>query len=85
MPQPHAYLNLSRILAYCVWTIDRNIFGARTTKSPTMHILFVVMDAAILYFVALFIALVCFVISNNGELVMLYMVIPLFIPVIKYC
>jgi len=40
-----------------------------------MHILRVLMDAAILYSVVLFIALVCFVLLNNGELVMLYMVI----------
>jgi hypothetical protein len=66
----------SGLLAWRIWTIERNVAGARMTKSPTMHILRVIMDAAILYSVALFIALVCFVISNDGELVMLYMVIP---------
>jgi hypothetical protein len=63
--------------------IDRNVSGARTSKSPTMHILRVLMDAAILYSVALFIALVCFVLLNNGELVMLHMVIQPLIPVIE--
>jgi hypothetical protein len=54
--------------------IERSVSGGRVTKSPTMHILRVLMDAAILYSVAFFIALVCFVIPNNGEVVMLYMV-----------
>jgi len=49
-----------------------------------MHILRVHMDAAILYSVALFMALVCFVLLNNGELVMLYMVIQPLIPVIEH-
>jgi hypothetical protein len=48
-----------------------------------MHIVRVLMDAAILYSMALFIALVCFVLLNNGELVTLYMVIQLLIPVIE--
>jgi len=41
------------------------------------------MDAAILYSVALFIAQVCFVLLNNGQFVMLHMVIQPLIPVIK--
>jgi len=49
-----------------------------------MHILRVLMDAAILYSVACFIALVCFVLLHNGELVMLYMVIRPLIPVVEH-
>ncbi|KAJ8589772.1 hypothetical protein M405DRAFT_791234 [Rhizopogon salebrosus TDB-379] len=67
----------SGLLAYRIWMIERSVSGGRVTKSPTMHILRVLMDAAILYSVAFFIALVCFVIPNNGEVVMLYMVPPI--------
>ncbi|KAJ8594709.1 hypothetical protein M405DRAFT_808478 [Rhizopogon salebrosus TDB-379] len=64
----------SGLLAYRIWTIERNVSGTRTRKSPTMHILRVLMDAAILYSVALLITLICFVLSNGGDIVMLYMV-----------
>ncbi|KIK48576.1 hypothetical protein CY34DRAFT_798084 [Suillus luteus UH-Slu-Lm8-n1] len=41
---------------------------------PLMRVL---MDTAVLYSVVLFIALICFVCSNNGEVVMLDMVMPI--------
>lgn len=83
MSQP-TYRTCQGLLAYRIWTIERNVSGTRVTKSPTMHILRVLMDAAILYSVALFIALVCFLLSNAGELVMLYMVISPLIPVVEH-
>jgi hypothetical protein len=64
--------------------MDRRVSGSRVTRGPTMHILRVVVDAAILYSVTIIIAIVCFAIQNNGEPVMLYMVISLRIPGIKH-
>jgi hypothetical protein len=72
------------LLAYRIWTLESKVSGLRATRSPMVHILRVVMDAAILYSVTLFIALVCFILSNNGELVMLYVVITLLILLIRY-
>jgi len=48
-----------------------------------MHILRLLMDAAILYSVAFFIGIVCFCLENNGEIVMFYMVIPSLRPVVE--
>ncbi|KAJ8594707.1 hypothetical protein M405DRAFT_808472 [Rhizopogon salebrosus TDB-379] len=62
------------LLAYRIWTIDRSVAGLRTTRSPMMYILRVILDAAILYSVALLIVLISFTRSNNGNIVMLYMV-----------
>jgi hypothetical protein len=42
------------------------------------------MDAAILYSVALLITLICFVLSNGGDIVMLYMVISPLMSVVEY-
>jgi hypothetical protein len=48
-----------------------------------MYILRVILDAAILYSVALLIVLISFTRSNNGNIVMLYMVIFPLLPVIE--
>jgi hypothetical protein len=42
-----------------------------------MPLVRVLMDTAVLYSVVLFIALICFVCSNNGEVVVLDMVMPI--------
>jgi len=82
MPQPRAYLNLSSITGIsrldgrpqCFW-------GSHYEEPYDTYI--VLMDVAILSYVVLFIVLVCFVLLNNGELVMLYMVIQPLIPVVE--
>jgi len=61
--------------------IDRSISG--TIRRPAMHILRLLMDAAILYSVAIFIGIVCFCLESNGEIVMFYMVIPPLRPVVE--
>ncbi|KAG1886506.1 hypothetical protein F4604DRAFT_1721975 [Suillus subluteus] len=64
-------------MAYRIWTIERNVSAVRTTKSTLMPIVRVLVDAAILYSVALFSALVCFTTANNGQYVMLDMIMPI--------
>lgn len=65
------------LLVYRIWLIESNTSTARTTKSTMIPLMHVLMDTAVLYSVVLFIALICFVCSNNGEVVMLDMVITL--------
>jgi len=63
------------ILAYRIWTIERNVASVRVSaKSTMMPILRVLIDAALLYSATLFTALLCFVNSNNGQYVVLDMV-----------
>lgn len=50
-----------------------------------MPIIHVLVDAAALYSVALVTALICFLRSNNGESVMVDLVIPLLTLVIEIC
>lgn len=56
--------------------IGHNVSTSRTNIDNTrMHILRVLVDAAILYSVVLFTMLICFVCSNNGQYVILNKVI----------
>jgi hypothetical protein len=57
--------------------IECSIFTSRTRSGSTMPVLRVIVDAALLYSVTLLPALVCFICSNNGQFVMIDMVIPL--------
>ncbi|KAG2052692.1 hypothetical protein BDR06DRAFT_503112 [Suillus hirtellus] len=63
----------SGLLAYRIWKIEHNVASSRTTKITTTSILRVVMDAAILYSIALLCTLIGVVCSNNGSLVMIDM------------
>ncbi|KAG1799038.1 uncharacterized protein HD556DRAFT_1460800 [Suillus plorans] len=63
----------SGLLAYRIWKIEHNVTSSRTTKITTTSILRVVMDAAILYSIALLCTLIGVVCSNNGSLVMIDM------------
>lgn len=67
----------SGLLIYRIWSIESNVSTARATKGPMMPLVRVLMDTAVLYSVVLFIALICFVCSNNGEVVVLDMVMPI--------
>ncbi|KAG1764563.1 hypothetical protein EDD22DRAFT_883336 [Suillus occidentalis] len=67
----------SGLLVYRIWSIESNVSTTRTTKSTMIPLMRVLMDTAVLYSVVLFIALICFVCSNNGEVVMLDMVMPI--------
>ncbi|KAG1744855.1 hypothetical protein EDB19DRAFT_1632536, partial [Suillus lakei] len=68
----------SGLMAYRIWTIERDVAIIRTgTKGTMMPIVRVLVDAAVLYSVALVTAPICFVCSNNGEYVMVDMVVPI--------
>lgn len=67
----------SGLLVYRIWKIERNITNSRTTKITTTSILRVVIDAAILYSVALLCTLVNLACSNNGSLVMTDVLTPI--------
>ncbi|KAG1725528.1 hypothetical protein EDB19DRAFT_1915044 [Suillus lakei] len=70
-------LSSSGLLVYRIWSIERNASAARATKGTMMPLMRVLMDTAVLYSVVLFTALICFICSNNGEVVVLDMVMPI--------
>ncbi|TFY60584.1 hypothetical protein EVG20_g7367 [Dentipellis fragilis] len=67
------------MLAFRIWQINsevtRNIPGA--SRSSLMPIVFVVVDAGILYLAALLSALLCFVNKSNGQYIVLDMIMPI--------
>lgn len=67
----------SGLLAYRIWKIECNVSALRTSNRTLTPILRVLVDAAILYSVVLFPTLICFVCSNNGQYVMLDMLMPI--------
>ncbi|KAG2110693.1 hypothetical protein DEU56DRAFT_749808 [Suillus clintonianus] len=66
----------SGLLAYRIWTIERNVSGAYATKNK-MPILRVLIDAALLYSAALCTSLACFALFNNGFYVMGDLIVPI--------
>ncbi|KAJ6598008.1 hypothetical protein B0H10DRAFT_735018 [Mycena sp. CBHHK59/15] len=65
------------LLAYRLWTIDRNVHGSRVGRGVTIPVLMVIIDAGALYSVTLLAALLCFVSKSNGQYVVLDMVTPI--------
>jgi hypothetical protein len=63
------------LLVYRIWTIERKISSSRATIGTMMPIVYVLIDAAIMYSAALLTILVCFVCANNAQYIMLDMVI----------
>ncbi|KAG2053865.1 hypothetical protein BDR06DRAFT_885126 [Suillus hirtellus] len=73
-----ANLSGSGLMAYRIWAIERNITTARAgTRGTLMPIVRLLVDAAILYSLALVTALICFLCSNNGEFVMVDLLMPI--------
>ncbi|KAG1804471.1 hypothetical protein EV424DRAFT_1432111 [Suillus variegatus] len=66
----------SGLLAYRIWTIERNVSGAYAAKN-NMPILRVLVDAALLYSTVLCASLVCFALSNNGFYVLGDLIVPI--------
>jgi len=58
----------SGLLAYRIWTIERNVSTVRTRRGirPIVRVL---VDAAALYSATTFSAIICFALSNNGTYV----------------
>ncbi|KAG2337277.1 hypothetical protein BDR05DRAFT_970416 [Suillus weaverae] len=67
----------SGLLAYRIWMIERSVSAGRAKKDTMMPIVRVLMDAAVLYSVVLLTALFCFVYSNDGEVVISDMLMPI--------
>ncbi|KAG1738242.1 hypothetical protein EDB19DRAFT_907456 [Suillus lakei] len=67
----------SGLLVYRIWMIEHNVSALRATKSITMPIVRIIVDAALLYSATLFTTLVCFVISENGQYILLDMIMPI--------
>ena len=62
------------LLAYRIWTIDRQTSSVRVTKSPLRPLLSVVIDSGLLYSFTLVAALVCFTLESHGQNIILDMV-----------
>ncbi|KAG2029202.1 hypothetical protein BDR03DRAFT_1018752 [Suillus americanus] len=67
----------SGFLAFRIWKTERNVSTVRAMKVTTTSILRVVIDAAILYSIALLCALISSVCSNNGAFVMIGILTPI--------
>ncbi|KAG1742641.1 uncharacterized protein EDB91DRAFT_1127236 [Suillus paluster] len=64
----------SGLLAYRIWKIERNVSASRTMKVTTTSILRVIMDAALLYSIALLFTIISSLCSSNGAYVVVDMV-----------
>jgi len=65
-------------MAYRIWAVERNNATIRaSTKGTMMPIIYVLVDAAVLYSVTLVTALVCYARSNNGDFVIVDMTMPI--------
>lgn len=67
----------SGLLVYRIWTIERKISLSRVTNGTMMPIVYVLIDAAIMYSAALLSILICFVCANNAQYIMLDMIMPI--------
>ncbi|KAG2134640.1 hypothetical protein BD769DRAFT_459294 [Suillus cothurnatus] len=67
----------SGLLAYRIWMIEHSVAIVRTTKITLMPLVRVLVDSAVLYSAFLFPALICFMSSNTGEIVVLDMAMPI--------
>ncbi|KAG1746707.1 uncharacterized protein EDB91DRAFT_1267323 [Suillus paluster] len=67
----------SGLLAYRIWTIERNVSAIRTTKGTMMPIVRVLVDAALIYSATLISTLICFINSSNGQYILLDMIMPI--------
>ncbi|KAJ7350733.1 hypothetical protein DFH08DRAFT_923685 [Mycena albidolilacea] len=70
-------LTATALLAYRLWTINRNVRRTRVGRGVTIPILLVVVDAGALYSMTLLSALICFALGSNGQYVVLDIVTPI--------
>ncbi|KAG2365240.1 hypothetical protein BDR07DRAFT_1399560 [Suillus spraguei] len=68
-------LSSSGLLVYRIWMIERNVSAVRSKKN-TMTPIVRLIDSAVLYTVMLLILLICYLCSNNGDLVVTDMLVP---------
>lgn len=67
----------SALLAYRIWRIEREVSTVCTKKNTTMPTVRVLVDSAVLYSVALLTALISYACSNNGDILMVDMLMPI--------
>ncbi|KAG1744387.1 hypothetical protein EDB19DRAFT_1906613 [Suillus lakei] len=72
-----ANLSSSGLLAYRIWKIERNVSTSRATKVMTTSIMRVIMDAAILYTIALLSTIIGSLCSGSGPFVLIDMLTPI--------
>lgn len=72
-----ANLSSSGLLAYRIWKIERNVSASRATKVVTTSIMRVIMDAAILYTMALLATIIGSLCSGSGPFVLIDMLTPI--------
>ncbi|EGN94584.1 hypothetical protein SERLA73DRAFT_188561 [Serpula lacrymans var. lacrymans S7.3] len=65
------------LLAFRIWSVDRNVSNLRSRRSSLGPLLLIIIDAGVLYSVTLLGALVCFVSANRGQYVLLDMIMPI--------
>ncbi|KAA1467252.1 hypothetical protein DENSPDRAFT_900457 [Dentipellis sp. KUC8613] len=66
------------ILAWRIWQINTQVNrNSPATRSSLMPVIFVIVDAGILYSVSLLSALICFVSKSNGQYILLDMIMPI--------
>ncbi|KAJ6529005.1 hypothetical protein B0H19DRAFT_968826 [Mycena capillaripes] len=65
------------LLAFRLWTIDRNVNKTRLSKGIAIPVLMVVIDAGALYSFTVIAAVVCFALESNGQYVVLDMITPI--------
>ncbi|KAJ7882842.1 hypothetical protein B0H13DRAFT_1890693 [Mycena leptocephala] len=65
------------LLAYKLWTIDRNVHASRVGRSLAMPVLLIIIDAGALYSITLLTALIGFVAKSNSQYIVLDMVTPI--------
>ncbi|KAG2107732.1 uncharacterized protein F5147DRAFT_201909 [Suillus discolor] len=72
-----ATLSSSGLLAYRIWKIERNVSTSRTAKVMTTSITRVIMDAAMLYCVALLSTVIGSLCSGSGPFVLIDVLTPI--------
>ena len=63
------------LLAFRIWYVDRRatrIYGPR--KSQLRPMLYIIVDAGVIYSLTLLVALICFLCQSDFQIVLLYMV-----------
>ncbi|KAJ6475694.1 hypothetical protein C8R47DRAFT_1052392 [Mycena vitilis] len=67
----------SGILAYKLWTVDKNVQNMRVGKSMIKPVLATIIDAGALYSAALIVAIVGFALQSNVQYIMLDITVPI--------
>lgn len=67
----------SGLLAYRIWMSERSVSAFRVTGDSRTPVVYILLDAAVLYSAVLFARLICLVCNNNGEEILVDMTMPI--------